>query len=310
MSKFIPCCEQSSQAKEHLYGTAPRVENWFLLEYPENWGKDIFNNNNLSVTVNNYLSELQSSFYNSRLQFIKKNNVFDGEFNFYYVKSSEFEPCLYNFKINGYEDILDINIEKLIESGEINKYKSDEKIIIVCSHGSYDSCCGKYGIKIYNEIANNHDYSCWNTTHVGSHRFSANLVILPEGIYYGRVNQNNINNILESHLKQEIFLDCYRGRSCYTQPSQVSDYFLRKKIDKLGIYDIRWEYEKDRYEYICVEFRVDSNNLTYSVNSIALNDSIKINASCGDEDFTTIPQFYFYSIVPYEPKSDDNNEVS
>ena len=135
--------------------------------------------------------------------------------------------------------------------------------------------------KIFNEIKDDSRISVWHTTHVGAHRFSANLVMLPEGMYYGRVDYNNIDELISSHLNQEIYLNCFRGRTCYTQTSQVSDYFLRDKINKKGIYDIAWEFERDRDSYTSVEFHVESENLTYSVNSMVLNNALDIPASKG-----------------------------
>ncbi len=198
---------------------------------------------------------------------------------------------------------MDIDLQRLAEFGEIGNFESDEKVVIVCTHGTYDSCCGRYGVKVYNEIKDEESFSVWNSTHVGAHRFATNLVMLPEGIYYGRVDLNNIKNLLSSHMNYEIYLDCFRGRSCYSQVSQVSDYFLRKQINKTGIYDIRWEFEKDRDMYTSVEFGVDSEGLVYSVNSIVLNDALKIFTSCGDTEIKKIPQFYFYSLIPYVPKN-------
>ena len=159
----------------------------------------------------------------------------------------------------------------------------------------------------FRKINENKEISVWNTTHVGAHRFSANVVMLPEGIYYGRVNPENVNHVIESHLKGQVYLDCFRGRSCFSQISQVSDYFLRGKIAKLGIYDIKWEFEKDRDVYTAVEFGVESEGLVYSVNSVVLNDAIKVLPSCGDDEARYLPLFYFYSLIPYTPKIKDNN---
>ncbi|MGI9553878.1 MAG: hypothetical protein ACR2NC_03050 [Thermodesulfobacteriota bacterium] len=79
-------------------------------------------------------------------------------------------------------------------------------------------------------------------------------------------------------------------------------FFLRKEIKKYGIYDIRWEFEKDRDLNIAVEFKIEGENLGYSVNSIVFNNAIKIKTSCLDETPTSIHQFYFYSLIPYVPK--------
>jgi len=310
MSKIISCKESSGAAGEHLYGTAPRVDHWFLLEYPEHWEKDSLEMSSIPEEVKTELNKCLKSLKNSRLQFIKKDDHKNGAVNFYYIKSSEFEPKSYHFLFNNYEELLELNLMSLIEKGDIRDSETDEKIVLICTHGAYDSCCGKYGVPVYKEIQKNRDLTVWKSTHVGAHRFSANMVMLPEGIYYGRVGNENGRDIIESHLKGEIRLDNFRGRCCYSQPSQVSDYFLRKQIDKYGIYEIRWEFEKDRDDYIAVEFKLENENLGYSVNSIVFNHAISIKASCLDNEPKSIPQFYFYSIIPYTPKPKEDKKKS
>lgn len=300
--KTKSCVQLSVESGEQLFGTAPRVDHWFLLEYRGNWNKEALLNSSLSKEVKDCVGKLLNSFPNSRLQFIKKDVNNSDNISFYYAKSTEFEPKLYKFSLNSYEDIINLDIKNLIETGEIRDSESDEKLVLICTHGAYDSCCGKFGVPVYNQIKNNNGISVWNTTHVGAHRFSANIVALPEGIYYGRVDPVNVNNLIESHLKGEIYLQCFRGRSCYSQTSQVSDYFLRDKIGKLGIYDIKWEYEKDRFASTAVEFRVESEGLVYSVNTVVFNDAVKVLPSCGDTEAKYLPLFYYYSLVPYVPK--------
>ncbi|MGI9533688.1 MAG: sucrase ferredoxin [Thermodesulfobacteriota bacterium] len=302
MSKTQSCKESSSNAGEHLYGTVPRVDHWFLLEYRDHWEKDSLEKSSVSRDVKNEMHNLLESFKNSRFQLIKSDNSGDNDICFYYINSTEFQPKAYKFVLNNYEDIMQLNLADLIERGDINDSVTDEVLVLVCTHGSYDSCCGKYGVQVYNEIQNNSKIKVWRTTHVGSHRFSANLVMLPQGIYYGRVNTENVGEIINSHLNNEIYLDCFRGRCCYSQPSQVSDFFLRRELKKYGIFDIRREFEKDRDIYIAVEFKIENEDLGYSINSVVFNDAISIKASCRDDKPTPIPQFYFYSLIPYTPK--------
>ena len=302
----LSCSQISSNSGEQLFGTAPRVDHWFLVEYPKNWEKDAFEGSDIPNNVKEEFNNILNSFDNSRLQLIRNEFSEEKSITIYFAKSSEFEPKLYKFTLEKFEDLLSLGLKDLIENGDITDLESDEMLVLVCTHGAYDSCCGKLGIPVYDKLSRENGLTVWRSTHVGAHRFSANLVMLPEGIYYGRVDEKNYLNVLQSHLNKEIYLDCYRGRSCYSQPSQISDYFLRQQIKKYGIYDIRWEFERDRDEYIAVEFGVEDEDLVYSVNSIALNNAIKIRTSCMDEEIKSIHQFYFYSLIPYKPKKEDS----
>lgn len=302
MSEKITCSESSSSSNEHLYGTAPRVDNWFLLEYDGHWEKDALMKSRVPEEVKTELNNLLVSFKNSRLQLIMKDKNDAGVINFYYIASTETEPKTYHFTLNDYNELLHLDLPGLIEKGDIKDSETDEKIVLICTHGAYDSCCGKHGVPVFENIRGFQGLNVWKSTHVGAHRFSANMVFLPEGIYYGRVNDDNIANIVHSYLNGEIYLDNFRGRCCYSQASQVSDFFLRERIGKLGFYDIKWEFERDRDLNITVEFGVEEEGLVYSVNSIVLNNALEIKTTCSDEAPTKVHQFYYYSLIPYTPK--------
>ena len=301
MPKFL-CTNNSLESREQLFGTAPQVDHWFVIEYSSNWEKEAFEESNIPEKVKSTINDLLEFFSNSRLQLIRNESSGNENITFYYAHSTEFDPKLYKFSLDTYEDLLNIDLIALIESGDIQNFESNERIALVCTHGSYDTCCGKFGVPIYENLLEHNDITSWRTTHVGAHRFSANIVMLPEGIYYGRVNEDNFEELLKSHRSNNIYLDCYRGRSCFTQPSQVSDYFLRQQRNIFGIYDIEWEYEKDNDAYISVEFKVAEEGLVCRVSAIALNNAIKLQTSCSDDTLKSIHQFYFYSLVPYKPE--------
>lgn len=304
----LTCSQMSSQSGEHLYGTALEVKNWFLLEYSGVWKRDAFPESALPAEVKEHLGGFLSSFEESRIQLIGGPGPSKGNLAFYYAHSSEFSPKLYRFEIETYEDLLSIDLPELVSTGEIEKFSCEERLALVCTHGARDGCCAAVGSGVYKELLKKEGISAWRTTHVGAHRFAANIVMFPEGIYYGRVNGENLDDVVSSHLRGEIFLDCYRGRSCYSQTSQVSDYFLRREIEKLGIYDIRWEFEKDNEDYTAVEFGVEGETTVYSINTVVMNSGVKLRTSCDSQEIKGMPQFFFYSIVPYEPQKKEEED--
>lgn len=306
--KTLTCSQMSFQSGEHLYGTALEVKNWFLLEYSGIWRKDAFAQSALPREVKEHLGKFLSSFEESRIQFIGGERPGKGNPAFYYARSSEFSPKLYRFEIEKYEDLLSVDLGELVRTGEIEKFACEEKLALVCTHGARDGCCAAAGSGVYRELLKKEGLRAWRTTHVGAHRFAANIVMLPEGVYYGRVNGENLEDVVSSHLRGEIFLDCYRGRSCFSQTSQVSDYFLRKQIGKLGIYDIRWEFEKDREDYTAAEFGVEGETTVYSINTVVMNSGVKLQTSCDSPEVKGIPQFFFYSIIPYEPPAREKED--
>lgn len=84
-------------------------------------------------------------------------------------------------------------------------YKQDTshlRDILVCTHGSRDVCCGRFGCPIYEQLRN--DYAAgseghlrvWRTSHVGGHRFAPNLLDLPEGRYWCRLRPRDLESLV------------------------------------------------------------------------------------------------------------------
>ena len=52
----------------------------------------------------------------------------------------------------------------------------DDPLYLVCTHGKRNVCCARLGGPLAQALAARHPGQVWETTHVGGHRFAANLV--------------------------------------------------------------------------------------------------------------------------------------
>jgi hypothetical protein len=60
--------------------------------------------------------------------------------------------------------------------------------VLVCTHGTRDSCCGKRGAQLAVELAAPGlavGQNLWRTSHLGGHRFAPTFLVLPEGTVWG-----------------------------------------------------------------------------------------------------------------------------
>ena len=58
----------------------------------------------------------------------------------------------------------------------------------VCTHGRHDACCAERGRPVAAALAAAHPEQTWEVSHIGGDRFAANVLVLPDGLYYGRVS--------------------------------------------------------------------------------------------------------------------------
>src|SRR5205807_1098717 len=81
----------------------------------------------------------------------------------------------------------------------------------------------------------------WQCSHVGGDRFAGNLVCLPEGLFYGRVDRSIAGALVDEHLAGRILLDLFRGRSAHPVPVQAADRHVREREQLTAIGDVELE---------------------------------------------------------------------
>ena len=79
----------------------------------------------------------------------------------------------------------------------------------------------------------------WQSSHVGGDRFAGNLVVLADGVYYGRVEPAEAWPVVEAALERRVHLPLYRGRSCYGFAAQAAEVAVREATSLLGVDEVR-----------------------------------------------------------------------
>ena len=283
------CYESSLNANEEMYGTAPRVDAWFMLEYRGHWSVSAFKDSKIPKAVKSHINKELKSVPNSRLQLIKKHENSDEDLKFYIAVSDETNPRLYEFNLKDYEDLLPFKTKKILKS---KKHISDNKIYIVCTNGEHDTCCGKFGMPVYLDIAEGkYGPQTWEANHIGGHRFASTFVCLPHGLVYGRVREGRVaENLIDEYEKGRINLPSYRGRSCYSNEVQAAEYYLRKETGITEISELIPKSLKKNEKKSLVKFQSKSDKMTHKVRIRQDKNAVKIIKSCGDKN-SYIPQF-------------------
>jgi len=99
---------------------------------------------------------------------------------------------------------------------------SAEPAVLVCSHARHDACCGLRGRPVAAALAEVRRDLVWECTHVGGHRFAANLVLPLDGTYYGRIETEIAVDVIDAHLeKSEISAEHLRGFSWMAPAAQA-----------------------------------------------------------------------------------------
>ncbi|MEZ5381813.1 MAG: sucrase ferredoxin [Microthrixaceae bacterium] len=114
-----------------------------------------------------------------------------------------------------------------------------DPINLVCTNGRHDACCATFGRPLVRHLREGRwaDVT-WESSHVGGDRFAANLVVLPDSLYFGRCDPDAAEAVLAAHQQGRIHLPNYRGRSTLGFAHQAADYFVRTELGLDGIDDV------------------------------------------------------------------------
>jgi (2Fe-2S) ferredoxin len=70
---------------------------------------------------------------------------------------------------------------------------------------------------------------------VGGHRFAPNLVCLPHGLVYGRLDLEGAREVVAAYEQGRVEPDQLRGRASLQPEAQAADVFARRATGKLGL---------------------------------------------------------------------------
>jgi hypothetical protein len=245
------CSELSIQAGEPLFASATPTRLYLLLEYDRPWGTKALEESDLPDAVKARIKEFTRAIPESKLLLMRRGPVTSGDaaqvpqdpagqaksspgISFYFCVADEGESLLYKFSLGDYQELLEIQLDKLVAGEEwYQAFRSSERLALVCTNGRRDRCCAKFGTIVFNALsqaAQEHpEMSVWQSTHMGGHRFAANLLWLPQGLLYGRVNPTGALAILQAYFQGRVYLPNLRGRAVYPEAAQAADYLLRQR---------------------------------------------------------------------------------
>ena len=117
---------------------------------------------------------------------------------------------------------------------------TSEALIAVCTHGRHDACCAELGRPVARALAaSRHADAVWECSHIGGDRFAGNLLVLPRGLYYGRLDPDAALEVADAVADARVALDHLRGRSDLAMPVQAAEIEVRRRLDLSGWDDVR-----------------------------------------------------------------------
>jgi hypothetical protein len=212
------CSASSLAAGEPLAGTATQARRWLLIEAPGAWARDV-DETELPTAVREAVDG-----FDGRVQLVRRPDRKAGEQIAFVAESREAGGVLR--RLRSLDDP---------DGGE----PFAEPLILVCCHGRRDACCARLGTPVFDALRGHvADGALWQSSHVGGHRFAANVLVLPAGILLGRVLPADATRVAADLAAGRIPLGHYRGRTFHSPAAQAADAAVRTHLGLVDLGDV------------------------------------------------------------------------
>ncbi|HEX8155262.1 MAG TPA: sucrase ferredoxin [Thermoanaerobaculia bacterium] len=286
MRERLFCSDAARLRGDDNTATAARVDVWLLVEVPITWGREPLTDAAIPDPVRDALRNACNEIPRARIVFIRRRVESLGPVRVFVVRSA---PVLgiVTVDLPSIIDVADVPFATL--AAEVQP--AAQPLVLVCTHGQHDSCCGRRGYPLYDALRQRSELDVWQCSHIGGDRFAANALVLPWGLYYGPVEPREADALTDTILRDEIFLPAYRGRSSISRPVQAAETFVRRTTGLLGRDSLRLTARENVAEHV---FRIhlrDSSGTTHHVTlEQVLSDEPSL-LTCSAKVASPIPRF-------------------
>lgn len=200
-------------------GTAVPARYWMVVAHPGPWPAKPIE----AAGIADVAEELSAAMgrFGARLQLIRRHGRLEGE-----LVEADGEPVFLVDVRRGLvgraswqrpEDLVELaaRFDDLPDP-------TSEPLVLVCTHGRKDVCCAIDGRVVAAVLDDALPGAVWETTHLGGDRFAGNVVLLPEGSQYGRLDGDVAAQVVLDHFDGRVDLDRWRGRCSWHPAAQAA----------------------------------------------------------------------------------------
>ncbi|NET58883.1 MAG: sucrase ferredoxin [Symploca sp. SIO2E6] len=299
MNAFF-CAESSRQAGEDIIGSGTNYATYILVECPTPWAANAFDSKAVPENLKVLVHKVKQSQLSVRFLLLAPNQspptdgtkilIFEqeqGRLSRGYQK--------HEFNVPNIEQVAGV-VEQYLAGEQLNcqQVTGETRDILVCTHGSHDKCCARYGKPFYREaLATVAELSLsqvriWQASHFGGHRFAPTAIDFPTGRYYGGLNRESLSSILTRTGDIACLKRVYRGWSILPTSMQVVerelmlthgwDWFNYKVAGRI----IKQSFNNSTIKAELTFTKPDNSSYTYLAELVRdENRTLRLRGSCG-----------------------------
>ncbi|MPY56465.1 sucrase ferredoxin [Streptomyces spongiae] len=232
------CTTASRHSGEPLAGTSATARTWLLLEQPGPWGAKALTSSHLDPAVGRAL-EAAAEGSGVRVALIRRPGRHADchevrERRVYAAHTVPGNVWLHSTTTTDPEQLLDLDFTALgmgaphtFDTVLRGRPHTGDPLALVCTNGKRDRCCALLGRPLAAELTASGVEGVWEVTHLGGHRFSPTLLVLPSGYAYGRAEAHHVKEVLQGVREGRVVTEGCRGSSAWERPGQAAELAVR-----------------------------------------------------------------------------------
>jgi hypothetical protein len=236
------CAAASEQRGESMAGTASTVRSFLLVEHPGPWGVDALRDARMPEGIGPEL-RARAAATKTKVLLIRRpaggSRSSEG-IRVYAAYAHHAEPWLETAVLDDLVQVHDLDLESLGAGRSPGLTPHPDPVLAVCTHGRHDTCCAERGRPIAAGLTAEVPELTWEVSHIGGDRFSGNMLVLPHGLYFGRLDPDTARDVARLLAAGELDLDHLRGRSGLATPLQAAEAALRRHLDERRLSAVRF----------------------------------------------------------------------
>lgn len=311
------CAEESRQAGENLIGSASNTQMYVLVECPTPWATKALDSKSIPSNLRTLIEEVDRTQLEGSVELLLiysdqlKQEHYTRVLILHKQKGLSAGYSKQEFHVPAISDVASI-LKSCLVGNEIGHecVKTQTRDILVCTHGSRDRCCARYGNPFYREavatVSNLSlcDVRVWQASHFGGHRFAPTIIDFPEGRYYGRLDPASFAAILTRTGNLKCLNNIYRGWAILPEPAQV----LERELLLMHGWDwfnykvacqIVEQNEDESFNRVKLTFKRPDGSLGGYRADVVVDESknLYLRGDCKSTEAEKAPQFYIKNVV-------------
>jgi hypothetical protein len=222
------CAASAEKRLDDLAGTATHVTAFLLVEHQGPWGASAPRDSRLPDPVKAHLH----THPNIKVLLARRHHRAHRGERFHVFLCFPARRLLLTTTVADPEELTGIDLDAVSRGEPPDWTPLARPLFGVCTHGRHDACCAERGRPVAAALTGSHPDETWEVSHVGGDRFAANLLVLPEGLYYGRMDPGTASEVAAGHEQGRVDIGRLRGRSSYPMAVQYAEIALRRHLEE------------------------------------------------------------------------------